>query len=262
MERIWILVRRFARLRLGLYAANVCYFLMLSLFPGLLLVLSGLRYTRLSATDLIYMLEGLVPSALMGAVETLIVNAYYNASGAVVSVSALAALWSASRGVYGLMAGLNRVYGVREGRGYLRKRLISAVNMLLFLGVLLLTLAVHVFGTQLIAWLENRGGLLSQILDLRLVALVVVQALVFALMYMVLPNRPNGFWESLPGALGAALGWQVFSQVFSLYVTHMGEYTLIYGPVYAMALGMLWLYCCTLILLCGGLVNRVFGGKF
>lgn len=257
MERVWALVRRFARLRLGLYSANVCYFLILSLFPGLLLVLSCLRYTPLSATDLILLLESLVPSALMGAVETLIVNAYYNSSGAVVSVSAVAALWSASRGIYGLMAGLNRVYGVREDRGYVRKRLISAVYVLLFLGVLVLTLTVHVFGSQVIRWLENRGSALTRLVNLRLAALVAVQTLVFALMYAVLPNRSNRFRDTLPGALGAALGWQVFSQVYSVYMIHAGEYTLIYGPVYVMALGMLWLYCCTWILLLGGLLNRL-----
>ena len=256
MERIRVLVRRFGRLRLGLYAANVCYFLILSLFPGLLLVLAGLRYTPLTATDLIILLEGLVPRALMGAVETLVVNAYYNSSGAVLSVSAVAALWSASRSVYGLMAGMNRVYGVREGRGYFHRRLISAVYMVLFFGVLVLTLGVHVFGSRVVTWLESRGQGLSRLLDLRQAILVIILSLVFSLMYTVLPNRPGRFRDSLPGAVGAALGWQIFSRGFSFYAMSLGEYTTIYGPVYLMALGMLWLYCCTWILLLGGLVNR------
>lgn len=257
MERIWKLVRRFARLRLGLYAANVCYFLVLSLFPGLLVVLVCLRFTPLSATDLIFLVEGLVPSALMGAAETLIVNAYYSSSGTLISLSAVAAVWSASRSIYGLMAGLNRVYGAREDRSFLRRRLISAVYMVLFLGVLVLTLGLHVFGNQIITWLERSGGILGRVLNLRLMALVAVQTLVFALMYKVLPNRANSFSGSLPGALGAALGWQVLSQLFSVYAAGYGDYAAIYGPVWLMAMGMLWLYCCTLILLVGGLVNRL-----
>ena len=247
------LIRRVSRLQLGLYAGNVCYFLVLSLFPGLVLVLVCLRFTPLSAMDLIRLLEGLVPQSLMGSVETLIVNAYYNTGGAMVSLSAVAALWSASRSVYGLMAGLNRVYGVRESRGYLRKRLISAAYMALFPGVLVLTLGLHVFGNQLVAWLEWQGW----IPDLRLAVLVAIQSLVFALMYMVLPGRPNRFLNSLPGALGAALGWQIFSQLFGIYMSRSGEYGRIYGPVYALAPGMLWLYCCTVILLLGGLLNRL-----
>lgn len=235
MRRLRELVEKVARLRLPLYAANVCYFLILSIFPGLLLVLASLRYTPLSATDLIGFLETLVPGALMPAVERLIVSTYYNSSGAVVSVSAVTALWSASRGVYGLIAGLNRVYGVQENRGWLYTRLISAVYLFALLPVLTVTLLFHASEPLL---------------------LPLTQTAVFALMYMVLPNRKNRFLPSLPGAALSAVSWQVFSRLFSLYVLHSHEYATIYGSVYAMALGMLWLYCCTLILLFGGAVNR------
>ena len=253
-------MRRISRLQIGLYAANVCYFLVLSLFPGLLLVLAGLRYTALSAMDLILLLEGLVPEALMGAVEKLIVTVYYNAGGTVVSLSAVAAIWSASRGIYGLMAGLNRIYGIPKERG-LSVRLISAGYMVLFPGVLVLTLLMHVFGSQLVTWLETDpfagARSLSQVVDLRLVVLLLVQTGVFALMYAVLPKgRRHPFAGNLPGAAAAALGWQLFSRLFSLYVGAMGEYTLIYGDIFVAAMGMLWLYCCTVILLLGGALNR------
>ena len=99
-------------LQIPVYAANACYFLAIAIFPGLLLILASLRFTPLSATDLIRALEGILPSALLGAAESLIVSTYYNSSGAVVGISAVAALWSASRGVHGLLAGLNKVYGV------------------------------------------------------------------------------------------------------------------------------------------------------
>ena len=260
MEKIWVFVRKIGRLRMPLYAANVCYFLILSIFPGLLVILASLRFTPLSATDLILLLENLVPAALMPAVERLIVSTYYNSTKAVVSVSAVAAVWSASRGVYGLISGLNRVYGAREDRGYLRTRLISVVYMILLLLVLILTLVLHVFGTNLIRFLESSiapaAKFFSQMVDLRLVILLAAQTLVFTLVYMVLPNRPNRFFDSVPGAVGAALGWQIFSKLFSVYVVHFHDYANIYGSVYAMALGMLWLYCCTLILLFGGAVNR------
>lgn len=260
MERIQTFIRRTAGLRIPLYAANVCYFLVLSLFPGLLLALASLRFTSLRATDLIILLEALVPAALMPSVERLIVSTYYNSTGTVVSVSALAALWSASRCIYGLMAGLNRVYGVREDRGYLHTRLLSAVYMFLLLMVMTLTLVLHVFGTNLIALLENSDApaarILIQMVDLRLVILLFAQTIVFTLVYMVLPNKPNRFRDSLPGAVGAALGWQIFSKLFSVYVRYFSGYANIYGSLYAMALGMLWLYCCTLILLFGGAVNR------
>ena len=80
----------FSDLQIPVYAANACYFLAISIFPALLLMLASLRYTALSAVDLIRLLEGILPGALMGAAESLIVSTYYNSSAGLVGVSALA----------------------------------------------------------------------------------------------------------------------------------------------------------------------------
>lgn len=244
--------REIADLKIPVYAANACYFLAISIFPALLLILASLRYTPLSAIDLIRLLEGILPGALMGAAESLIVSTYYNSSGAVLGISAIAALWSASRGIHGLLAGLNTVYAVREDRGWLSTRLISVGYTFVFLLVVMVTLVFQVFGESLTRWLLPAGSI-----DWRGIWLLATQILIFDLIYMVLPNRRNGFLESLPGAVFTAVLWQLFSQGFSLYVEHMVErYTNIYGSVYTVAIGLLWLYWCMCILLFGGVVNR------
>ena len=250
-------LEEFAQLQIPVYAANACYFLAISIFPALLLILASLRYTALSAVDLIRLLEGILPGALMGAAESLIVSTYYNSSAGLVGVSALAALWSASRGIHGLLAGLNRIYGVREDRGWLYTRLICVGYTFVFLLLVLLTLVFQVFGQALAdrIWL---GRLLSELIDWRSTWLLTTQILIFDLIYMVLPNRRSRFWANLPGAVMAALGWQGFSKGFSLYVDHiLARYTNIYGSVYTVALGLLWVYWCMCILLFGGLVNRI-----
>ena len=250
-------LEEFAQLQIPVYAANACYFLSISIFPALLLMLASLRYTALSAVDLIRLLEGILPGALMGAAESLIVSTYYNSSAGLVGVSALAALWSASRGIHGLLAGLNRIYGVREDRGWLYTRLICVGYTFVFLLLVLLTLVFQVFGQALAdrLWL---GRILSELIDWRSVWLLLAQVLIFDLIYMVLPNRRSRFWANLPGAAVAALGWQLFSRGFSLYVERMfSRYTNIYGSVYTVALGLLWIYWCMCILLFGGLVNRI-----
>lgn len=248
-------------LQIPVYAANACYFLVLMIFPALLLVMSSLRYTSLSANDLIEVLGTVVPSALMPTVERLIVNTYYNSSGVVISVSAVTALWSSSRGVYGLLTGLNHVYGVREDRGYFYTRLISVVYTFAFLMVLILTLVLHVFGKSIAAWINAKDLALVdwmvRVIDIRFLVLLGLQILVFTALYMVLPNRRNRFWSSLPGATVAAVGWQMISNLFSIYVQRLNVYTNIYGSVYALALGMLWLYICVTIVLFGGVLNRL-----
>lgn len=261
ISTVRLLAQRLGEMKIGIYAASACYFLTLSVFPVLLLVLASLRYTSLSADDLIHFVSLVIPQVLRAPAEKLIVNTYYASSGTVVSVSAVAAVWSASRGLYGLLTGLNHIYGVHEDRGYVYTRLISVFYTFVLLIVVLLTLVLQVFGESLLAWLLSfempMFEWLSSVIDFRFILLLLLQTTVFTLMYMELPNRRNGLIESLPGAVVAAVGWQTFSNLFSLYVLHVHQYTNIYGSVYLAALGMLWLYGCIAIMLFGGGLNQL-----
>lgn len=253
-------IRYLTSLRIPVYASHASFFIVLAVFPSLVLLLSLLRYTGLEVDYLTQALEGVIPKALLPAAQKLIINTYRSTTGTLVSISAVTALWSASRGFYGLCTGLNSVYQVRESRGYFRTRLMSVVYTFAFLLVLLLTLVLHVFGTSLLEWLplEESGLLqfLENVVDLRFFVLLFVQTVLFTAMFMVLPNRRNKLWDSLPGALLASIGWQVFSDLYSIYVEHFARLSLVYGSVYAVALSMLWLYCCVSIIFYGGALNH------
>jgi len=252
--------RHIAELRVPLYAANACYFIVLAVFPALLLLLGLLRYTPLQVEQFGEMFQGLLPEALLEPAEELILITYDNTSGLTLGVSAVTALWSASRGIYGLMTGLNAIYDVDEDRGYLRTRVLCVGYTFAFLLVLLLTLGLHVFGTSLLGLLENASHpfwqFLLDLIDLRFFLLLFVQTAIFTAMFMVLPNQHNRFWDSLPGALLASLGWLVFSNLYSIYVENFAHLSNVYGSVYAVALSMLWLYCCMSIVFYGGALNK------
>ena len=248
-------------LQIPLHAANTGFFLILSLFPALVLLLSIIRYTPLDVHSLLTFLEGIIPEALLPEAELLIVSTYENTTGALISFSAITALWSSSRGIYGLITGLNAIYQVAEHRSFLQVRLLSVLYTFAFLLVLLLTLVLHVFGTGLLELMAGSSipffRFLSGVVDLRFFLLVFLQTALFAAMFMALPNRKNSLNDSLPGAFLASIGWLVFSHIFSLYVENFPTYSRIYGSVYAVALSMLWLYCCISIVFYGGVLNRI-----
>ena len=247
-------------LHIPLHAANAGFFIVLSVFPGLVLIPSLLRYTGLQVHALVEVLGGILPGALMDTAEELVINTYENSSGAVVGLSAVTALWSASRGVYGLLTGLNAIYGVAEDRGFFHTRLISVGYTFLLLMVLLLSLTLHVFGATLLEmlprWNLSLPPILTELGEKRGFLLLPVQSLVFALMFAFLPNGRNKFRDTLPGALLASFGWLLFSDAYSVYVERFAKLSNIYGSVYAVALSMLWLYCCLSILFYGGALNQ------
>ena len=200
------------------------------------------------------------PCWVILAAEELVFSTYRNSTGAVVGLSAVTTLWSASRGIYGLLRGLNAIYDVSEDRGCLYTRSISVVYTFAFFLVLLLTLVLHVFGNTIINFLTMVDNevliFLIDLIDLRFFLLLILQSLIFTVMFMALPNKRNSFLGSLPGGVLSSLGWLVFSDIFSIYVENFYSYANIYGSVCAIALSLLWLYCCLSILFYGGALNR------
>lgn len=259
MKKIKEFAEYLAEQKVPLYAANASFFLILSVFPVLVILLALIRYTGLQVETLTDLIAGVVPGALMPTVNRLVLSAYVNSTGTVLSVSAVAALWSSSRGMYSFVTGLNAIYEVKEDRGYFRTRLLSMGYTFAFLIVLILTLVLHVFGGDLLQLLENLPipGFLLSLLDMRVFVLLVLQTFLFCGMFMVLPNERNRLGESLPGALLASIGWQVFTNVYSIYSQKFTAYASIYGSVYVVALGMLWLYFCICIVFYGGVLNKI-----
>lgn len=250
----------FRPMKIAIHSAYTSFFLILSLFPMLVIFFGVLAYTSMGLEELVEMLDKILPSAFMPMVERLLTGAYENTSGAMVSLSALTALWSAGRGIRGLLNGLNAVYGVEEDRPYLVTRGISTLYTFLFVIVLVLSLVLHVFGRTIADYLRMTTSpfliFLLDIIDWSFVLLLVIETLLFMAMYAFLPNRHQKLLDSLPGAVLASLGWILFSNLFSIYVEYYPNYANIYGSFYAVALAMLWLYFCVSIIFYGAALNR------
>lgn len=260
VSRLTRLGRRVVSLQVPLFASHACYFIALSAFPLLVLVLGLVRFTGLDVHYLSDLVSGVLPAAFRPMAERLIATTYYSSTGAVLSVSAVTALWSAGRGVHALMIGMNAAYEVPETRGFFKTRLISNLCTFGFLAVVLLTLVLQVFGNTILGFLRNMDGtlfrFLTEVVDLRFFLLLILQTIVFTAMYTVLPNRKNRIGAGIPGALISSIGWLIFSDIFSIYVDYVFGFVTLFGSVYVIALSMLWLYFCICILFYGGAFNQ------
>ena len=237
-------LKRVGEMEISLHGAGTSYFMVLSAFPALVLVLGLLRYTALEPGDLMELCRVFLPAALYDLAWQLISTTRGN--GSLLSLSALTALWSAGRGMYGILKGLNAVAGVREVRSWIRVRLLCAGYTMLFLLVLVLTLVLHVFGGKLLQYfdLERLGGL-------RFVVLLLVQTMVFCAMYRFLPSRGAPLGKCFPGAVLASLGWLGVSAGFSWYA---GRFS---GGMYLAVMAMVWLYVCVCIIFAGAALNEL-----
>lgn len=260
-DQICLFLRRVRRLEVHIYAAYAAYFWLLAIFPAVMLIISILQYTPVRPDDLRLLLEKVVPESLQALTDYMIDELFAVDSPAVLSISAVTALWMSSKGVLSLYRGLNRIYVARETRNaiFLRLRCLLATLTGILATVLLLTL--HLAGQDFIAALGEDGSFLGVLLErlsrLKYVLTVLVLTLLFTVMYVAFPNRRVRFAASLPGAFTTAVLWVVFSQLFTVYVNHFGNYSLYYGSLSVIAMAMLWLYVCIYLFFCGGILNRM-----
>lgn len=79
-------------------------------------------------------------------------------------------------------------------------------------------------------------------------------------LYIVVPNRKSRIKYELPGAIFTALGWTIFSYVFSIYVDMSTGFAITYGSLATLVFIMLWLYACMNVLFIGAEMNAHFQG--
>ncbi|MBO6054542.1 MAG: YihY/virulence factor BrkB family protein [Oscillospiraceae bacterium] len=255
------LVSRSGEANTGVYAANASFFMILSVFPLLVLVMAVLDLTSLTDSDLMEMISFVLPSALVPFAATLVDSIPGLGGATIISLTAVLAIWSASRGVYGVLVGINAIFHCQDRRPYLVKRAICIVYTMLLVLNLLLTLGLHVFGrtlfNSLLKHLPAFSDAIGTVMVLRFVFTVIVLSLTFTAIYAVFPSRHVSLRVCFLSAFLASLGWLIFSSVFSVVVTHSKNYTTFYGSLAMVAVSMLWIYSCMTILLMGGVLASI-----
>lgn len=257
----WLLSwkRAISEAQLPVYAANAAFFLLLSLFPAMALLLGVLSHLALSMEDFFSVFRQLIPDVLFPLFRDAI-QSLHAGSAPLLSLSALTGLWSASRGIYGLLQGLRRIYHDRERRSYLRLRLLAIGYTSAFLLALLLTFFLYALGRTLMRILGAAQAPIVEILRFLLrgrggIAFVFLTTL-FLMIYRTFPPGRRTLRQALPGSLLTAGGWVLFSWLFSIWGKMFSGYSKIYGSVAVVAMTMLWLYFCLEIVLLGALLNE------
>ena len=247
------------------FAAQSAYFILMSIIPILLLMMTMIRYLPITQEDLTKLFFTIVPEAFQG-MFSMIVNEVYTKSFAVVPLTAVFAAWSASKGIMSLYGGLNTIYHVPIVPNYIVSRLLSALYTILFIAAVLLTLVLMVFGTtiqeHLISYFPMIANVTEVFVHFRFLITLGVLTVVFLVMYVILPNRRASFKSQIPGAVISAVAWLLFSYCFSLYVRFSKGFTQMYGSMTMIMLLMLWLYFCMGILLIGAEINAYFEDRF
>ena len=219
-----------------------------------------MKYVRLSGSWVIIAEAG-GTETISEYVGQLLVELLEKSSGTVLSLTAIAALWSSSKGFYSVVRGLDSIYRSNARKNYFVARALAALYTLLFALLLIVVLFIFVFGNQIYLWSLKFLPILSEmallIISVRTIVGFGLMILFFSLMYMTLPGRKSSFFAELPGAIITSAGWLGFSYLFSFYIDNFSNYSATYGSLTAVVLCMLWFYSCMYIMFIGFVIDEV-----
>jgi membrane protein len=258
----WATVKRtlkeFQEDKLADWAAALTYYGVLSIFPGLLVLISLLGLAGRETIDT--MIDNLSEVA-PGPVRDILVGVAHsiqpNTSTLLALVIGVAAgLWSASGYVGAFIRAANAIYDVPEGRP-IWKTLPIRLGVTLVTGVfLVLSVFIVVLTGRLAEVVGQMLGIGSAAVTAWSIAkwpvLLLLVGLILAILYWATPNaKQGGFRWVSPGALLAVVLWLLASAGFAFYVANFGSYNKTYGTLGGVITFLVWLWISNIAVLLG-----------
>lgn len=251
--------------RASYLAASIAYFMVMSLIPFLLLIISVSGFiaqgTETEFSSHIIRLVQSTSPALKDSIQKYIEFATKH-KHLLGIVGILVLLWTSKGVVFSLNYGLDRVMMVSTKKPYLRRWLdtvmMLVIMLLLFSFSMCLMIATSYINVIPIARTITQpleqiiGGFLPQLVSL------VISLIVFYAIYRIIPMERPRPKIALVGALVGAIIWQIINGGFSWYLTKQTiYYQVIYGSIAALIYIILWAYLLALSILIGGAVIKV-----
>jgi membrane protein len=263
MERIKDIIRFWkgtADEHMGAFAAQSAFFIFLSFFPIINLIISLPKLLPFSEEQMIELIHYVLPSSFEEYVANLVSEMFRNSSNSITIISLVIAVWSAAKGLTAVRYGLNEVYRSREARNYFIIRSISAVYTVVFVLLVLLLVPLNMFGTQIALYVFNQFPHFTDVTllvySIRSSATFILLFIMFDLLYTIVPSKKLKFGKQLPGAFLAAFLWVSVTKIFSLYIDYYASKSYMYGSLTTVIMLMFWMYFVIYFIFIGAQLNE------
>lgn len=233
------------------HAASAAFYIVVSALPIVTILVYGLSCLSPALQgELVQFLERLLPGAFSKHLYRIVTSIKQKHLPILVPFSVLAALWGSTKGVEALCSGTESIYGTKRKRSLILRWLKAAERTLAFYLAFIGSLLIFALGKLLRA----PSATVYLILSLRICAFAVALSLFLTYFYARLAN--SSFKKHLVGGIVAAIGWMIFTFLYSIYVTIALSSLSIYAEMGTAIFFMLWVYFCVNIILLGAEINK------
>jgi membrane protein len=242
-------------------AAALSYYLVLSVFPGLIFLSAVMGSIPLP--DLFGRVLGtmsiLLPPDTVRMVRSVLLDVLATNRKAWLSFGMLGSIWVASSAFDAIAEALDIAYDVNDDRPYWKKRLRAIALRLITAGLVSSALAVMMVGPRFSTWLAARIYLSREFVvlwpTLHWGIAVVFTLVAVELVYFLAPNVKQRFGATVPGAILAVTCWLGLSYLLGFYFRHVANLSRTYGTLAGFIAFMTWFYWNSFALLVGAELN-------
>ncbi|RDY24220.1 YihY/virulence factor BrkB family protein [Romboutsia maritimum] len=243
-------------------AAEVSFYLLLSIFPFLIFTISSIVYIPIIHLNrYINLLKNIMPESAYNMVASIINSAIENRSFSFLLLSFFLTVWTTSRAVRALIKGINRSYNLIEDRSYFKVLKIALIFTIILLLLIFSSMIFLVFGEKIGYFIFNLIGLNKIFIGVwnicRYTIGVITVIIIFMSLYMYTPNKKIKVKEAIPGAVVSTFGWILVSLIYSYYTNYYANYEVIYGSIGGIIVLMTWIYLSSWAILIGFEVNSI-----
>jgi len=237
---------------------NVAFFLILSIFPMLMLIGYVASLFGLSINSVVNIIDGTIPPEMAHTIIEVITGKSFDST---IGISMILGFILASNGTHAIIIASNTLYGF-PADDFVRRR-VKAIFMITLLVLLFLFLILFLAYGNVIAqtainifhlsWFESSLYTIFQVAKWP-VAMILMFATI-KLIYVIAPDWKILSKNTTKGALFTTIGWTFSTAIFSYYVTHFANYDIFYGSLSNIVVLMIWVYVLSYVLVLGIAIN-------
>ncbi|OBK28618.1 inner membrane protein YhjD [Mycobacterium asiaticum] len=229
LDHVWKAYQRFSEQKGTFFAAGLTYYTIFAIFPLLMVGFAAAGYTLSRRPELLNTVEDRIRTAVSGQLGQQLVDLMTSAIDARTSVGViglLTATWAGLGWMWHLREALSEMWlqGTDEA-GYLRTKLSDLLAMLGTFVVIMATVALSALGqakpmAALLRLLHiPEFSVFDEIFrGVSVLVSLLVSWLLFTWMIARLPREPGSFVTSMRAGLIAAVGFELFKQLGSIYL--------------------------------------------
>ena len=261
IDALKIVMENWTRASVMQGAAEMAYYLLLSLVPILLVIANVIPLLPIDTAEVLAIIEQAFPTDISEILMPIVTGYLESSSGGAISIGLLASIWSASNVFSTMRRVLDEVYGAADAKNFVIARVLSLAVMLVILAVVGVAVFIFVFGEQIFTFINTFFGIqipfIQEIVQLRWIALPLILFVVGLIIYDLVPNHHLSIKYAIPGAVFMTIGLVLLSQSFSLVTQFMGGDAAANQTIGGFIVLMLFLYISSAIILIGALVNTL-----